>query len=197
MTEGVLDFGSAYSRKAQLWDRLAASRPAADDPHFRMAQIVFAAVLGAHGARLVTGGIGACRITDSRHLSNATGLEPNVWLKARAAFRQGGALFAPWPVTLEIVSAAAQVHEPRLRVLVGRQTQAQHLCCQHGNPDEWSGDTALRYCCKCQFGLRKGPALPHEDSFYCANCEAFHPGSRMLDGCPNWWQDPTQPSTED
>ena len=73
MTEGVLDFGSAYSRKAQLWDRLAASRPAADDPHFRMAQIVFAAVLGAQGARLVTGGFGACRISDSRKLSAATG----------------------------------------------------------------------------------------------------------------------------
>lgn len=197
MTEGVLDFGSAYSRKVQLWDRLAASRPAANDPHFRMAQIVFAAVLGADGARLVTGGVGACRITDSRHLSAATGLEPNVWLKAPAGFRQGGVLFAPWPVTLEIVSAAARVHEPRLRVLVGRETQAQHLCCQHGNASALPGEAARRYCCKCEFGLRKGPALPHEDSFYCADCAIFHPGSRMLDGCPTWWQYRTQPSTED
>ena len=58
---------------------------------------------------------------------------------------------------------------------------SQHEPCLHGKGGSWPG----QYCCKCKFGLEKGPSL-HEDSFYCMVCEESHPGSRILDGCPNW-----------
>lgn len=197
MTDNVLDFDGGFRRQAQLWDRLVALRPVDDDPHFRVARIVFAVLLGAYGARLVTGTLGACRIADSSSLSDATGLPPAAWIKAPGSFRQGAAVVAPWPVSLEIVSAAAAMHPGRLTALVGRETNAHHLCCQHGNARLIPDVRPQRYCCKCEFGLRKGPSLSHEDSFYCADCAISHPGSRMLDGCPTWWQHRTQPSTED
>lgn len=61
MTDNVLDFDSGFRRRALLWDRVVALRPGPEDPHFRMARIVFAALLGAYGARMVTGTLGACR----------------------------------------------------------------------------------------------------------------------------------------
>lgn len=190
MTDNVLDFDSGFRRRALLWDRVVALRPEPDDPHFRMARIVFATLLGAYGSRMVTGTLGACRITDSVRLSDATGLVPATWINAPASFRQGSAVVAPWPVTLEIVSAAAAMHAGRLRTLVGRETIAHHLCCRHGNASMIPDEEPRRYCCKCEYGLQKGPALEHAPSFYCETCQAEHPGSRMLDGCPKWWENP-------
>lgn len=190
MTDPVLDFGSAFSRRAELWDRLVALRPADDDPHFRLARIVFAAHLGAFGARLVTGTLGACRITDSARLSGATGLPSAAWMKAPDSFRHRDSVVAPWPVSLEIVSAAATLHSGRLQALVGRENSSHHLCCLHGNAGLVHEGQPRRYCCKCEYGLRKGPALHHDTSFYCDYCQTEHPGSRTLDGCPMWWQHP-------
>lgn len=190
MTDNVLDFDSGFRRRALLWERVVALRPEPDDPHFRLARIVFAALLGAHGARMVTGTLGACRITESVRLSEAVGLATATWIKAPASFRQGSAVVAPWPVTLEIVSATAALHPGRLRALVGRETGAHHLCCLHGNAGLIPDGEPRRYCCKCEYGLRKGPALEHDTSFYCYHCQTEHPGSRALDGCPEWWQHP-------
>lgn len=60
------------------------------------------------------------------------------------------------------------------------ETKTKHECCNHGNGID------DRYCCKCKFGVRKGPSLPHGNGFYCDFCKVTHGGSRMLDGCPNW-----------
>ena len=188
--DDVLEFDGGFRRQAQLWDRLVALRPVDNDPHFRLARIVFAVLLGAYGARLVTGTLGACRITDSARLSGATGLTPDAWMKAPASFRQRDAVVAPWPVSLEIVSAAATLHSGRLKALVGRETAAHHLSCLHGNAGLIADCNPRRYGCKCEYGLRKGPALDHDTSFYCDHCQTEHPGSRMLDGCPKWWQHP-------
>lgn len=190
MTDPYLDFGDQFRSKAVSWDRVVALRPDADDPHFRMARIVFASVLGAHGARMVTGTLGACRVTDSARLSAATGLASATWVQAPASFRQGHAIVAPWPVTLEIVSAATFLHSGRLRALVGRETNAHHLCCQHGNAGLIHGEEPRRYCCKCAYGLREGPTYEHAAAFHCEFCQSEHPGSRTLDGCPQWWRHP-------
>ena len=197
MSESVLDFGAAFSRRAELWSRVVAVAPARDDCHFRAAQIAFAVVLPVHGSRLVTGTTGACRITDSARLSEVTGLCPTIWSTAPDSFRQGDALVVPWPVTLEIVSAVGTRHGDRLRTLIGRETKREHVCCLHGNAAVKAGAPTVRSCCKCEFGIRKGPALPHDDGFYCEDCDDLHPGSRMLDGCPNWWeelQEDTEPA---
>lgn len=190
MSVEVLDFGAGFSRRAQQWERVAALRPAPGDPHFRMARLVFATVISAHGARMLTGELGACRIDDPCRLGAATGLDAAVWVGAPASFRQGEVLIAPWPVSVEIVSAAAAMHSGRLRALVGRETKTRHLCCQHGNVSATAAPDpdAVRYCCKCEYGLRHGPALEHDSSFYCAPCDTEHPGSRHLDGCPQWWK---------
>lgn len=190
MTDNVLDFDSGFRRRALLWERVVVLRPEPDDPHFRLARIVFAALLGAYGARMVTGTLGACRITDSARLSDVTGLPPAAWIKAPASFRQRAAVVAPWPVSLEIVSAAAALHSGRLQALVGRETGAHHLCCLHGNAGLIPDGEPRRYCCKCEYGLHEGPALEHDTSFYCYHCQTEHPGSRALDGCPKWWQHP-------
>jgi len=182
------DFGRPWQRRAQLWAGLAATAPAPTDPHLETARLVFASVITPeHHARLVPAGHGACLIGDSRSLSAATGLRAAVWTKAPRAFRIDGGLVAPWPVTMEIVSALGRVHAEQVAAIVRPETKRRHLCCLHGNAVVHPGDFRKRTCCKCEFGVRKGPALPHDEAFTCEQCEAEHPGSRLLDGCPTWW----------
>ena len=56
----------------------------------------------------------------------------------------------------------------------------KHECCFHGNDDELG-----KFCCKCELGVKRGPSF-HDERFFCHVCSEIHPGSRLLDGCPNW-----------
>ena len=189
MTEVEFDFGRPWQRRAQLWADLAATAPAPTDPHLGTARLVFTSVITPdHHARLIPGGHGACLIGDSRSLCAATGLRAAVWRKAAGAFRIDGGLVAPWPVTMEIVSAVGRVDAQRVARIVGSESKGRHLCCLHGNAILHPGELRTRMCCKCEYGVRKGPALPHDAAFFCTQCDAEHPGSRLLDGCPTWWR---------
>ncbi|ATG86495.1 hypothetical protein J4T96_gp084 [Mycobacterium phage Finemlucis] len=57
----------------------------------------------------------------------------------------------------------------------------KHECC-------WHHPVGLvePYCCRCEFGVRKANAMAHTKSWHCDKCKTDHPGSHMLDGCPNW-----------
>ncbi len=189
MRDEALDFGRHWQRRAQRWAGLAATAPAPGDPHLPTARLVFTSVITpAHRARLVPAGHGACLIGDSRSLCAATGLRAAVWRAAPGAFRIDTGWVAPWPVTLEIVSAVGRVEAGRIARIVGPESKAHHLCCLHGNAAVHPGEFRMRMCCKCEFGVRKGPSMPHDETFICQQCDdAEHPGSRLLDGCPTWW----------
>lgn len=188
MSDEALDFGWRWQRRADRWAGLAATAPTPDDPHLATARLVFAsAITPTLRARIMPGGHGACLIADSRSLGTATGLRAAVWRTAPGAFRTDTGWVAPWPVTLEIVSAVGRAAADRIARLVGTESKAQHLCCLHGNAVVHAGEFRTRMCCKCEFGVRKGPAMPHDATFLCPQCDAEHPGSRLLDGCPQWW----------
>ncbi len=188
MSDEALDFGRHWQRRADRWAVLAATAPVPADPHLVIARLVFSSVITPnHRARLVPGGHGACLIGDSRSLCAATGLRAAMWRTAPGAFRIDTGWVAPWPVTLEIVSAVGRVEAERTARIVGAESKAQHVCCLHGNAVVHPGEFRTRMCCKCEFGVRKGPGMPHDANFLCPECDAEHPGSRLLDGCPTWW----------
>ena len=96
----------AFRHREALWDRID-ELGIGDDPDYWAADEVFRALIGEGVARLEYREAGACRVTDSDQLAELTGLDPQFWLACPDAFRDGADLVVPWPITEQLVQAAA------------------------------------------------------------------------------------------
>lgn len=120
--DGVDAFRAYESR----WDRIDALG-IGDEPVHRAAEEVFDAVIDEAVARMDYRESGAGRITDSDRLGELTGLDSAVWSQCPQAFTEGADLVVPWPVTLEIVIAAAGRNPaPILELVRSGEAKAQY-----------------------------------------------------------------------
>lgn len=99
-----------FQHREALWDRMD-ELGIGDDPHYWAAEEVFQALIGDDVSRMEYREAGACRVADSDRLAQLTGLDPQLWLACPDGFREGADLVVPWPITEQIVQAAAN-HNP-------------------------------------------------------------------------------------
>lgn len=98
-----------------------------DELVYRAAEEVFDTVIDDAVARMDYREGGAGRITDSGRLGELTGLAPSVWSQCPQAVTEGADLVVPWPVTLEIVIAAARRNPaPILELVRSGEAKAQY-----------------------------------------------------------------------
>ncbi len=116
----------AFQQREALWDRMD-ELGIGDDPRFRAAEEVFEALIDDDAiARMEYREAGACRVTDSDRLARLTGLDPQVWLACPDGFHEGADLVVPWPITEQIVQAAANHNpNPLLEVIEREETKAR------------------------------------------------------------------------
>ena len=120
------DAVSAFREHETRWDLIDALG-IGDEPVYRAAEEVFDAVIDGAVARMDYRECGAGRITDSCRLADLTGLGPAVWSQCPQAFAEGADLVVPWPVTLEIVIAAARRNpSPILEIVSSGEAKAQY-----------------------------------------------------------------------
>jgi hypothetical protein len=120
------DAVAAFREHEARWDLIDALG-IGDEPVYRAAEEVFYAVIDGAVARMDYRECGAGRITDSGRLAELTGLDPAVWSQCPQAFAEGADLVVPWPVTLEIVIAAALRNpSPILEIVSSGEAKAQY-----------------------------------------------------------------------
>lgn len=115
----------AFRHREALWDRID-ELAIGDDPDYWAADEVFRALIDECVGRLEYCEAGACRVTDSDQLAELTGLDPQLWLACPDAFREGPDLVVPWPITEQLVQAAAGSNpSPVLEVVEQEEAEAR------------------------------------------------------------------------